>query len=107
MSTVFCLDCDRELTLAKDDAVDDIIICNGCESEFQIVSVDPPEIIWSYADYDDDDWDDENESANGQYSDWDDDEEDGEWSWMIAKQRRHHAQDHVHEEVRERRVRLS
>ena len=104
MSTVFCLDCDRDVTLAKDDAIDDIIICNGCESEFLVVSIDPPEITWFYADYvddwNDDEWDDDK---------WDDedDEEAGEWSWMIAKQRRHQAQNHVHEEVRERRERLS
>ena len=111
MSTVFCLDCDRKLTLTQDNVVGDIIICDSCEAEFQIVSIEPPEIAWLYDDYEDEDWDDDNwdeddERANGRYSDWDDDDE-GEWSWMVAKQRRHHAQSHAQEQLRERRARVS
>jgi len=93
-SSILCLNCGRSIDVNAKLQLGDGIVCPSCESEFEFVRVDPPEIEW----LDDDDaaWDDD-----AWESDWDEDEEwpdemddlddDEEWSWMIAKQQRLHA----------------
>jgi lysine biosynthesis protein LysW len=93
MATVFCLDCDRKITLHPNQQVGDSVICSSCNSEFEIVNLDPPEIEWSYDDYEEEeeeDWDDDEEwEDDDDDDDWDDDSDDEEdWSWMIAKRQR-------------------
>ena len=59
MALVYCLDCDRKLPLALHQRPGDLIICPACDAEFELVTVNPPEIEWLYDEYDDDDDDDE------------------------------------------------
>lgn len=85
MAMVLCLDCDRKIELNLNHKPGDKVICSSCGSEFEIVSMDPPEIEWLYDEYDDEEWDDDD--------DWEDDDDEWEdaeenWSWMIAKRQR-------------------
>lgn len=84
MAMVLCLDCDRKIELNLNHKPGDQVECPSCGSEFEIVSMDPPEIEWLYDDYDDEEWDDEDEDWED--DDWEDSDEN--WSWMIAKRQR-------------------
>lgn len=65
MKKVYCLDCDRAITIHGSAKIGDVIACDYCEAEFEIVKTNPPEIDWLYDDewdddeYDDDDYDDD------------------------------------------------
>ena len=61
MNAVYCLDCDRKLHINSKHDVGDAIKCPLCDSEFEIVSMQPPAIEWLYDDYDDYDDEDEEE----------------------------------------------
>jgi hypothetical protein len=95
MATVYCLDCDRKIVLNPMQKAGDRVLCTSCGSEFEIVSMDPPELEWLYEEYDDeerdeDDWNEDDWDED----DWDEDDEEEweeveeDWAWMIAKRQR-------------------
>lgn len=84
MNFAVCLECDRRIIL-RGMSVGDKVVCAYCDSEFELVSLDPPELDWAYedggSDWDDDegsdgddDWDTDNDDWNDDES-WDDDDE--------------------------------
>lgn len=60
MKKVYCLDCDRAISIQNDAEFGDEIVCHSCEAEFELVSLNPPAIEWLY---DDDDWDNDLDEA--------------------------------------------
>lgn len=89
MATVYCLDCDRKIVLNLAHKPGDSVSCTSCGAEFEIVSMDPPELEWLYEDYDD--AYDDDEPSDTWYEDNDDEDwvdSDEDWSWMLAKQQR-------------------
>lgn len=73
MKSVYCLDCDHSIKLNPRLRVGDSIACPSCESEFQLISLNPPEIEWLY-----DDWQDEEDEIE----DGDDEEMRGNWRML-------------------------
>lgn len=74
MSDVLCLDCDHEIKLPSNAQEGDSIICENCDAEFEIVSLNPPKIEWMYDEYDDaEEWDDDDEYEYEEEEDDDDD----------------------------------
>lgn len=59
MAVVYCLDCDRKLPLTLYQRKGNVIVCPACDTEFEVVTMNPPEIEWLYDEYDDDDDDDD------------------------------------------------
>lgn len=90
MKTAFCLDCDRSIKLDDRLRIGNVVECPHCESEFQLVQMDPPELEWLY---DLEDWEEEEEEE----------EEDlRHWSWKIAKRGRLNSFERPHERGRTR-----
>ena len=83
MKTAYCLDCDRSIKLGDRFHVGNTVECPHCESEFQIVNLDPPELEWFYDE--EDDWEEKEEEQAEEY-----------WSWMMAKRSRINAFDEKH-----------
>lgn len=55
-----CPDCGRRITLRPQLQVGDAMICPHCETELGVVSLDPPELDWSWIEpADDENWEDE------------------------------------------------
>lgn len=55
-----CPDCGRKVVVRPQFKVGDEIICPHCEAELEVVSLDPPELDWSWIEpADDEDWEDE------------------------------------------------
>ena len=48
MAVVYCLDCDRKLPITPKQRQGDIIVCPICDTEFELVKVNPTEIEWVY-----------------------------------------------------------
>lgn len=48
MSTAFCLDCDCSFDLDHNFKVGQRVACPRCETKFEVVSLDPPELDWVY-----------------------------------------------------------
>lgn len=70
MANVYCLDCDSKIMLDQRTRVNSELMCPHCEAEFQIVSLDPPEIVWSYEDWDDGDSDDYNTDYDSNFNEY-------------------------------------
>ena len=87
MRTAYCLDCDRSIKLGDRFRVGDTVDCTHCEAEFQLVSLEPPEIEWLYED-EDDDWEEEEEEEEEEAEDY--------RSWQLAKRSRINAFDQKH-----------
>ena len=68
MSFVKCRACGEEIKIEAKAKVGYAIVCPACESDFVIVSLDPPEIDWPMIE-DDEDFD-------GEFEDFDDFEDD-------------------------------
>ena len=56
MPRVECLDCESMITVPRVAEVGNLVVCEQCGSEMEIVSMAPPELDWpyDYYDYDDD-----------------------------------------------------
>lgn len=73
MKRVYCLDCDSAIQINASAKVGDEIVCENCEAEFELVSLNPPVIEWLYDD--DEEWDEYNDdSEDDSEDDWEDDE---------------------------------
>ena len=60
-----CPECDAWIKVPGSTELWDVVMCPNCDTDLQLISVDPPEL--DYADYDDDnDYD---------YDDYDDDDD--------------------------------
>ena len=56
METANCLDCGSEIILKKPPQTGQLVTCNHCGTELQVVWLDPLELDWPYMDdYDEDD----------------------------------------------------
>jgi lysine biosynthesis protein LysW len=61
MARVACPSCDAKFELGR-RFVGDSFDCPDCETELEIISLDPPEASWAYQyDEPDDDWDDDDD----------------------------------------------
>ena len=60
MATAYCPDCDGRITLNPHAVVGQRVTCTHCDSDLEVISVDPLELDWAY------DWS------------WDDDEDEEE-----------------------------
>ena len=91
MNTVVCLECERNISLPDDLVESDEVTCTHCDSIFEIVQMDPPQIEWLY-NYDE--WsEEENDDDDDLFDDDDDDDwggedEDEAWSSLVSKQQR-------------------
>lgn len=65
----FCPDCDSRIDFPTNAQEGQLITCHNCESELEIIGLNPPELDWAYVGDDDWDWDDE-----WDYDDWEDEE---------------------------------
>ena len=92
MGKIPCLDCKETFDISVDKEIDDTIECQACGSDFVIVAVSPLEIEWSYHDYNDyeyDDNDDDDENEDEFDDEWDEDERNAElWNQQFAKRKR-------------------
>jgi lysine biosynthesis protein LysW len=57
MASTYCPDCDEKIVLKTTPEVGQRITCPHCESELEVISVDPLELDWAY----DWEWEDEEE----------------------------------------------
>jgi lysine biosynthesis protein LysW len=60
MARGYCPDCDESISL-RNPKVGQVLLCPHCDTEVEVVGLDPLELDWAYASADDDDWDDEDE----------------------------------------------
>jgi alpha-aminoadipate/glutamate carrier protein LysW len=44
MSTVNCIECDAEITLADTTEVGELIVCPDCGTDLEVLSLDPPQV---------------------------------------------------------------
>lgn len=57
-----CPECENELEIDVDEVEEgDVVICNECGAEYEIVAVDPLELAHLDEDEDEDDYEDEDE----------------------------------------------
>jgi len=80
MKTVNCLSCGAEIELKGKIEIGQIVVCDACQAEFEIVSLNPLRIDWLFVDFDDEEgeeeyYEDDNEMDDEMY----DDEEEGNW----------------------------
>ena len=77
-SKAFCPACDEAITLQGNPKVGQRLRCPSCDTEIEVIDVNPVELDWAYEDEDDfyDDWDDEDSDED---DDWDDDDWDDDW----------------------------
>lgn len=80
MPNVKCPMCGASVTVAKNAKEGDLVYCDACEAELEVVSLKPLELDWpleeydddfDYEDYEDDDYDDDYDD-----DDYDDDYDD-------------------------------
>lgn len=66
-----CPACGEWVSLSGQPKLGQFVTCAPCETELEVVEVDPVELDWAYYDDidDDEDWDEE----------WDDEDEDDDW----------------------------
>lgn len=99
MQTTYCLDCERSIKLDKHHHMRSVVTCSHCQSKFQIVSVDPLELDWTY----------DGPSIREHFVDADDEEEFeavedlNSWMWKVAKNSRVNEYGHLHERGRTRK----
>jgi hypothetical protein len=48
MSTIFCLDCEREIDLGPSPTIGQRLVCPNCEVAMEIINLDPLELDWIY-----------------------------------------------------------
>lgn len=100
MQESVCLDCEGPLSIPTDLHVGESLVCPRCKTELEIVNLDPPKFDWPH-DSTYDNWDDDYEDDLGDDwldeddDDWVDDEDDDDYSWMLAKQKRHQELDEI------------
>ena len=72
--TVECLSCSQDITVGRSPKVGNFLTCDSCDSQFQIIAVEPVRVDWSsYDEYSDDedlydDIDDEDQSFYQEYN---------------------------------------
>lgn len=99
MQTTYCLDCERSIKLDKHHRVRSVVTCSHCQTKFQIVSVDPLELDWTY----------DGPSTRTQFADANDedeleaDEDMNSWMWKVAKNSRVNEYGRLHERRRTRK----
>lgn len=61
MAIATCPDCGQKVDLGLQPKLGKEMICPHCGAELEVVSLDPVELDWAYAEpaEDEDDWDDE------------------------------------------------
>ncbi|MFP4395955.1 MAG: hypothetical protein ACLFTI_11885 [Anaerolineales bacterium] len=77
-SKAFCPACDEAITIQGNPKVGQRLRCPSCDTEIEVIDVNPVELDWAYEDEDDfyEDWDDEDSDED---DDWDDDDWDDDW----------------------------
>jgi len=80
-----CPLCDAKLDLQKKVKVRQIIVCPECDGELEVVGTNPPELVWIYAEDEEDEeilnddedyyFDDDDEDFDDDDDDYDDDED--------------------------------
>ena len=71
MADAKCPMCGATVQVSDKRKLGDIVVCDQCDAELEIVSLKPIELDWPLDDYEeDDDWDDDDEDG---YDDDDDD----------------------------------
>lgn len=75
MPSVKCPMCGANVTVASNAKEGDLVYCDACDAELEVVSVKPLELDWPLDDYEeyDDDYDDDDDDD---YDDYDDDDYD-------------------------------
>jgi lysine biosynthesis protein LysW len=72
-----CPFCKEAVVLKQTAKEGDLIVCQACDTELEIVSLKPVELDWPLDDYDmDEDFDD---YEDDDYDDYDDDDYDDDW----------------------------
>ena len=62
-----CPECGSEIRFRKAPYMGQVIVCGHCETELEVVSLNPVELDWAYESedfLDDDDWDEDEEEEN-------------------------------------------
>jgi len=54
-----CPDCEQEISLGPNPKEGDETTCPNCWAYLIVSNLNPPELMWDMADYDDDDWESE------------------------------------------------
>lgn len=60
MATAYCPDCDESIHL-RNPVVGQKLFCPHCETEVEVISVDPLDLDWAYDSSYDEEWADEDE----------------------------------------------
>lgn len=89
MKTTYCLDCECSIELNQNLGVGSIVNCSFCETQFQLVDVDPIELDWTY-------------DGSLSYEELVEEEEEEEeelfhWAWQVAKSSRMNEYGQLHE----------
>ena len=76
MPNVSCPMCGAKVSVPSNVKEGNIVFCDACEAELEVVSVKPLELDWPLDDYDEDDYDDDYDDYDDDDYDYDDDDED-------------------------------
>ncbi len=57
IARAYCPDCDESISL-RNPKVGQVMDCLHCDTELEVVGLDPLELDWAYASSDDEDWGD-------------------------------------------------
>lgn len=60
MTTAICPACDRNIKVPNRPRIGQKLVCPHCDTDLEVIEVDPLELDWAYEDLDDFDEDDEN-----------------------------------------------
>lgn len=80
-SKAFCPACDEAITIQEKPKIGHRLRCPSCDTEIEVIDVNPVELDWAYEDEDDfyDDWEEESDK-DWDEDDWDDDDwDDDDW----------------------------
>jgi len=56
-----CPGCDKQVFVPNRAIEGSTVHCSNCDSDLEVVAVDPFELDWPYYEDDDDDWDDDDD----------------------------------------------
>ena len=75
MKSVSCLSCDAEIKIKGKAEIGQLVICEACESEYEIIGLNPLKIDWLFIDFEDDEegedlYDDDEIYENEDEGDW-------------------------------------